>query len=700
LWIGLVLASIMLLGCDASEDAKPPERLAPHSAPDSERPTPDQKPLLPGAPWFELPAEWSAQHPILSPNAKPEAHFLGLAEMEAPKNPADGGGRAWLEAIRSATSPDAPPTWHRDPARDERATVEAASSHRFEIGFEVGELGIEEGGLLFLNPEAFWHWSPAQTFDPHAPGYTTATPVEKGVELRASGSDASFVVVGRALEAGERIDFVYGAGERGAQVDRFAERGSEIMIGLDADGDGFREWVDDGARLDVVARPGSRLFAFGPAEIAPGEAFEIVASITDRSGNRARWPAQTGDETGLVSAHFAVRVLTASSLGLESQSSRRKVQGTPDGPMRFELKPAPGEGTIRLRIEGLDALAGQAYDLPPIVARKASHRLVWGDLHGHSQLSDGTGTARDYFIYARDVARLDVIALTDHDHWGPRPLDQAPEAQAEILDNARSFHQPGRFVTLPGYEWTNWLHGHRHVLYFDDSAPIFSALDPATDRPDELWNALRGRPALTFAHHSAGEPVATNWFFPPDPELEPITEIASVHGVSEALDAPLSVRGGIPRGARLGFIGSGDSHDGHPGLAQIDSGQSGLAGIFTTALDRPDLLDAMRRRHTFATNGIRPWLEVSLDDTVMGGTLASGEDDSIGHVLRIRYEATAPIAGIDLIRSGRIATLEAPAELSYQLEREIPALGPAEFHYVRIRQEDGGVAWSSPIFVD
>jgi len=32
---------------------------------------------------------------------------------------------------------------------------------------------------------------------------------------------------------------------------------------------------------------------------------------------------------------------------------------------------------------------------------------------------------------------------------------------------------------------------------------------------------LRGKQALTFAHHSAGGPIATNWAIPPDPELEP-----------------------------------------------------------------------------------------------------------------------------------------------------------------------------------
>ena len=696
------------MGCGPSDDASPRERIGPTAQ------TTTEQPVLAGAEWFELPQDWQQQHPVLSPNAKQEAHWLGLAEAEIAKNPADGGGRAWLESVRSSDPLAKPSIWRRGDSSEDRPLLVASSYQRFEIGFEVGPLGIEEGGMLFLRPEAFWHWSDAQTANPGAPGYTTAEPRRDGVALLPSHEDASFQVEGRALEAGERIDFVYGAGDLGAQIDRFAERGSEIMIGVDADGDGVREWVDDGVRIDVTARPGVRLMAFGPAEIAPGESFEIVASITDPVGNRANWPENTRDASGLSVGHFAVHSLAAASLGIEAAPVPLTVSSAHDAPKRLTLTPKSGEGTIRLRIEGLDELDGLAFDLPPIVVREAQNRLVWADLHGHTAVSDGTGTPTDYFSYARDIARLDVVALTDHDHWGFRPLDTQPDVAARLLATAQSFHQPGRFVTIPGYEWTNWLHGHRHVLYFDGEAPIFSTLDPATDRPDELWNALRGLPALTFAHHSAGEPVATNWFFAPDPELETLTEIASVHGVSEAEDAPSLVSGAIRgnfvrdvliRGARLGFIGSGDSHDGHPGLAQIDSGQAGLAGIFTPALDRPSLLGAMRRRHTFATNGIRPWLEVRLDDTLMGGTLdASGESldgrEASGHLLRIRYEATAPIVRIDLIRSGRIARLDAPDGLSFALEREIPRLSPGEFHYIRIQQEDGGLAWSSPIFVD
>ncbi|MEZ4292151.1 MAG: CehA/McbA family metallohydrolase [Myxococcota bacterium] len=402
---------------------------------------------------------------------------------------------------------------------------------------------------------------------------------------------------------------------------------------------------------------------------------------------------------------------STTTLEVEADGREVELEAEADGAMRRVIGRVAGPGVLRLRVEGRDELAGFVADVPPIVVREAARRLVWADLHGHSRYSDGTGEPADWFAYARDVAGLDAVALTDHDHWGVRPLAESPAHQADILASVRRFHEPGRFVTLPGYEWTSWLHGHRHVLYFEEPAPIFSAFDPETDRPDELWDALRGRPALTFAHHTAGEPVATNWRFAPDPELETLVEVASVHGVSEAADAPQPVEGGIPghfardalrRGYRLGFVGSGDSHDGHPGLAEIAAGRAGLAGIFTDALDRPALLDAMRRRHTFATNGIRPWLEVSLDGVAMGGELEASSDAPM-HRLHVRYEATAPIARLDLVRSGHVLRLD-PGELgldapdALDLAREIPVLGPGEFHYVRILQTDGGIAWSSPIF--
>jgi hypothetical protein len=721
----LVALLIGVVGCDVADaPAKPgvgdPSAVAanPQGAANSESPPDSTTPfqygsetaVLPEAPWYEPPEDWNEQHPFLSPNAKPEAHFISLAEGLIEPNPADGGGRAWLESV---TPIDPGPesgdsVWRRGESKRDRPLVPAATYQRIEFIYEAGPFGIDEGGVLFVEAEPFWSWTEAQSVDARRPGYTTAAALAEGVDVVPVGPGGAFEIRGRSLAPGEQIRVVYGAGHGGARVDEYAETGSEVLVGVDANGDGTRRWLEPSVLLDIAAREGVGLVAFGPGEAAPGETIEISVAIVDANGNRALWPTESIDATGVSRETFRIESTGDATPPLVIEDGTVESRSERGDPHRIRLTAPEDERTLRLVIRGSGDLEGFETEVNPIVVRDSPRRLVWGDLHGHTRYSDGTGTPRDYFRYARDVARLDVIALTDHDHWGPRPLDERKDHSDEITQLVLEFHEPGRFVTIPGYEWTNWLHGHRHVLYFEEPTPILSAIDPATDRPDELWAALRGKPVLTLAHHSAGEPVATNWLYPPDPELEPLTEVVSVHGMSEAADAPSPITGGIPgnfvrdellRGARLGFIGSGDSHDGHPGMTHLAAGQSGLAGIYSASLERGALLEAMRARRTFATNGIRPFLEVTIDDTFMGDVRAKPSKNA-EQILRIRYEATAPIERIDLIRSGRVAPLSDFDERSLDFERRIPRLEPGEFHYVRIIQTDGGVAWSSPIFVD
>jgi hypothetical protein len=445
-----------------------------------------------------------------------------------------------------------------------------------------------------------------------------------------------------------------------------------------------RGLVVDSPVLDVEAGPPSQLVATGPTTARVGDTVRIRLALLDARGNgsSARDEAELVADAGLeVPASVALR----------------------DGHATIEAR-VRAPGILRVHASAKSGFAAQTN---PLVVLPQVPPVYWADLHGHSNASDGSGSVEDYFRYARDVAGLDVAVLTDHDAIGRRPLDQNADAWRAIRETVAAFDEPGRFVTLTGFEWTSWIHGHRHVLYFDGAGDVVSSIDPAHDTPQELWSALRGKPALTFAHHSAGGPIATNWAIPPDPELEPLTEIVSVHGSSEAEDgpgriyAPVAghfVRDVLARGYRLGFVGSGDSHDGHPGLAQLaNSGSGGLAAILADDLTRDSVYAALRARRTYATNGPRILLDVRLGDAPMGSVVAAAPRAR----LTVLAVGESGFERIDLVRGPAVAkTIAGEQRVRIGFTEELRDLRAGETIYVRAIQSDGGTAWSSPFFVD
>jgi hypothetical protein len=616
-----------------------------------------------------------------APDGPPGAQWDLLAALRESAartpHPADGGGRAWLE-------PGDGPA---------QATVGAPG--RFAISYEAGPLGIATDGEIHFQVSPFWGWSTPQTEFPEAPGYTVIETSADDIELSAETLDQQLLgirVRGRPLVAGDRIRIVYGAGPLGATVDRYAEKNSRFWIAVDGDGDGERAFLADSPGVDVAPGPPAQLVVTLPTTARPGERVRIRVAVLDASGN-------AGPE-------FSGEIAFADvPEGLDLPPAVSFAAG--DGAAHSIEAVVRQAGVVRLAAAGGDGLSATSN---PMLVSESGPRVLWGDLHGHSALSDGTGTVADYYAYARDVAALDVAVLTDHDHWGILPLDAHPEIWNEIVSETRRVYEPGRFVTLLGFEWTSWIHGHRHVLYFDDDGEVISSVAPEYESPLQLWRALKGKPALTFAHHSAGGPVRTNWDIPPDPVLEPVTEIVSVHGSSEALDSPVPIYSPVPgnfvrdvldRGYRLGFVGSGDSHDGHPGLAHLEAPTGGLAAILSEEHTREGVLAALRARRVYATNGPRILLRAAFGGHRMGATVPVPADGNVSDELFVHVVAAAPLDRVELIRSGAVVeAIRADGLAEVALQIPVEALGAGEYLYVRAVQEDSGAAWSSPIFFE
>ncbi len=625
-----------------------------------------------------------------SPSAREDTHAMLLEDLASTRHPSDGGGRAWIERAEPV---------------DGTARIRARGRARIALVYEAGPLGIAEGGSLFVQTSPFWGWDTPQPDLEDAPGYTTVRTAAAGVELVPETVDYQLMRVGiegAALPAGERIEIELGAGPAGLRVDRYAERGARVWLAVDGDGDGVRSLLPDSPSLDVAPGPPAKLLVTLPTVARPGAPVRLTLAWLDAAGNAV---AGSGGDITLGGDAAALGLPERVAPGLDA-GGFASLEGRVDAEGVYRVRaratwPAGDGETATLEVES-----------NPLLVSGSAPRVLWADLHGHTALSDGTGTPDDYFAYARDRAALDVVALTDHDHWGMRFLDAEPELWREIAASAKRHHEPGRFVTVFGYEWTSWLYGHRHVLHFGapdaERFAIRSSVAAEHDEPAELWASLAGQPVLTFAHHSAGGPVATAWSHRPPPELEPVTEIVSVHGSSEALDSPGVIYSPVPgnfvrdvldTGMRFGFIGSGDGHDGHPGLTRLEAAQGGLAAIFAEEHTREAVRAALLARRCYATNGARIWLRFALDGRPMGSVVAG--DGGRPHALEIAVLGTAPIERVELVRSGAVlAPIEGGGETSFSALVELPALGPGEYVYARVLQSDGGAAWTTPIYAE
>jgi len=619
-------------------------------------------------------------HPDDPASARRDIRDAFEAARAAVKHASDGAGRAWLEL-----------------APGDDGSVVASGRRSWTILYEAGELGVVVGGQVFLQVSPFFEWSSPQTSDENASGFTRVTTDAPGVELEATAVDQQLLAVtirGRALAAGERLRFEYGAGPAGAQADPYAEKGSRLWIAVDGDGDGVRALVADSPAVDVHAGPPSMLVATLPSTARVGDPVRLCVALLDSRANR-------------VEAVEARLELSGIAEGLDLPRDV-DLEAAERGATTIEGR-AEAEGVYRVRV--LARVGNREFEALSNPLLVSSGPLVrWADLHGHTAVSDGTGTPEDYFEYARDVAALDVVALTDHDHWGMEFLDEHAELWERNVAVARSFDAPGRFVALPGFEYTDWIHGHRHVLYFGESAPLLSSMDPRYDTVEKLRDAARGLNALLVPHHPAGGPIAIDWSVPGDAALEPVVEVCSAHGSSEALDCPrvlhsprpgAFVRDELERGRRMGLVGSGDGHDGHPGLAwkgpHYPTG--GVAAILTDDLTAAGVRAALEARRCYATSGPRILLRFAIGGARMGGTLSAAQAASAP--MFVQALGTGTIGAVDIVvRGERVTSLPGQGRDEFAASATIDDLKSGDWVYVRVVQLDGGMAWSGPIFIE
>ena len=348
------------------------------------------------------------------------------------------------------------------------------------------------------------------------------------------------------------------------------------------------------------------------------------------------------------------------------------------------------------------------------------HRIVRGDLHRHTELSwdvgpGNDGSYLDFYRYMIDVAQMDFGGLTDHQGGGHYAYWWwLSEKSADM------YYLAPRFVPLYGYERSvTFPNGHRNVFHAYRGVPIFpfqlkldqtgqfpgvSAREVVDNDTKLLYEYLERSGGVCMPHTSGTSSMGTDWR-DNNPNVEPVVEIYQgarnsyeVLGgprVHPADAPPQQAPGGFQReglvwnawakGYRLGIISASDHGSTHISYALV----------YTPENDRQAILDSIRKRHTYgATDNLI--VDVTLGDRFMGDDFESPQKPA----LKLRVQGTEKIARIDLVRNAAYlyttSPLKAEATVNY-VDME-PEAGE-NMYYFRIQQDDGQVAWSSPIWV-
>ncbi len=306
----------------------------------------------------------------------------------------------------------------------------------------------------------------------------------------------------------------------------------------------------------------------------------------------------------------------------------------------------------------------EKYRSNPIIVKPENiyfKNLFWGDLHGHTSYSDGSGTPEEAYEFARDVALLDFAALTDHSEMFPRlgDVDLLDRFQ-NYIDITNEFNDDGEFATIVAMEWTPWISGrgtsfptqHINIYFENDDMPFYSSLTHSD--PEEIYKAIEKESDdqfLSWTHHSIRSTMPSDFGFY-DEDINTMAEIYSCHGSCECagkdnlytqaqeLDGDgYSIRDALKMGRKFGLMASGDSHDGRLGHsishtnAQALNQQpytaagyrygtpypNGLTGIYSDTLDRNSIFKALQKRSAYATTWInRHYIEFSINGLTVG----------------------------------------------------------------------------------
>jgi len=367
--------------------------------------------------------------------------------------------------------------------------------------------------------------------------------------------------------------------------------------------------------------------------------------------------------------------------------------GAPPAPAVVPDSDAERGGTANVRGYSINAQGGAL-------------KIARGEFHRHSEISmDGglDGTLIDQWRYILDAAALDWVGCCDHDNGGGREYSWWTTQKLTDV-----FYTPGKFAPLFNYERSvSYPEGHRNVVFAQRGVrplPRLPKVDENTagHAPDtQLFYAYLKKFGGVVASHTSATDMGTDWR-DNDPDVEPVVEIyQGMRQNYEMPDAPRSnsaadsiggwrpkgfVNLALEKGYKLGFQASSD---------HISTHQS-YANVLVTENTREAILDALRKRHVYASTE-QIVADVRSGPYLMGDIFSTAEAPS----LHVKLAGTTKFSKVVIVKDNEYVYSTEPSseKVEFSWRDNAPVKGKTSYYYVRGEQENGELVWVSPMWI-
>lgn len=525
------------------------------------------------------------------------------------------------------------------------------------------------------------------------------------------------------IQASEELSIFIGAPDptdarNGTKVQQFIQRRKPFLLYIDPKGKGdYKE--PETFQIDVRGNILTNIRVVAPSVVSKNQRFDVIIRFEDAFGNLTGF---CPDEDTLIELSYdKLRDNLNWKLFVPET-------GFTTLPNLYFNEP----GTYKFKLRNLNTK--EEFFSDPIKCFQTTEFFTnWGLLHGESERYDAIENVESALRHFRDDYAFQFYASSPFESEQEISNDEWKQVNTQISD----FNENDRFVTFLGFQWSGEVksEGLRQILYAKDGKQIMRKKDSKSNSLKKIYKAHTPKDFLAIPSFTMHKETGYD-FSEFQPEYERVVEIYNAWGSSECTEKegnerPIkkegkkffqeykdgSIRAALNKNKRFGFVAGGlDDRGIYSDFYQSDQVQytPGLTAILSAEHTKDQLYQALIQRRTYATTGPRIILYFSLANMPMGSEITTAVKPGLlyNRHIDIFVAGTTNIKKIEIIRSGEV--VHTSTHDDYQLDFEYddsetfeksalkdPETGELfHYYYARITQEDGHIAWSSPVWVD